>query len=517
MNSRVSRRLSMSRRALLGGLTATGAATLVGCQVDTGTPTDPGAAGDGNEIKIPDYGTDLPTEEITFRWTDSGDLKSVYEKAVLSAFTAEHPNIKTDYQGSGWDTVNQVVPLGIRNGSAPDVFAVPNNVPAATAVTEGWVKPLEEVIPDFDTWRGYFPENAFVPGVHVFDDKIYSFPLSSDRRLGYMAFYDANNLAAAGYDDPVAQIKTWDDLHAALKKVVDSGKVGMMIGADSLAGVVDMLAQSAGWQAVGGMDLRQGKYVYDAPQLVQAFEFLQKLVTDKLVVPGFLSLKIADGRAQMPAGKSGMIFNGPWDIPAWKRNAPDWKHLMGPMPSPDGNTDWVQPFAQNGANNPWVYAKTRYPTVAGQILHYMGSPDGQKQLVILSEGNLVSLNEEYNQAADQPGLLDENAKTASDLAKKIMRAAPQPAIRNPAVAEVTLVRKEVQPRWQDLMAGIFTGEIKGSAEQLFAEYSEKQQESLQTAIDTARSEGADVSLEDWVFPNWEPTRDYTKADYEALG
>lgn len=506
----------LSRRTLIGGLSAVGAATLVGCQVDTGQgPTT--EAPSGTEITIPDFDSQLPTGDVTFRWCDSGDLKSVYEKAVLAAFTKKHANIKTDYQGSGWETVNQVVPLGIRNGSAPDIFAVPNNVPAATAVNEGWVQPLEQVIPDFEAWRANFAETDFVPGVHSFNDKIYSFPLSSDRRLSFMSFYDTANLAAAGIDDPVGQLKSWDDLHGALKKVVDAGKVGMIIGADSLAGVVEMLAQSAGWRAVTGMDLADGTYVYDAPQVMQAFEFLQKLVTDKLVVPGFLSLKIADGRSQMPAGKSGMIFNGPWDIPAWRRAAPDWKYAMGPVPSPDGNTDWVVPFAQTGANNPWVYAKTKYPEVAGQILSYMGSPDGQKLLVILSEGNLVSLKQENNDAADQPGLLDANAKAASDLAAKIMKAAPQAAIRNPAVAKVTLLRKEVQPRWQDLMAGIFTGQLKGSPEQLFAEFGEKQQASLETAIEAARKEGAEVSIDDWKFPNWDPTKDYTKADYDELG
>ena len=190
---------------------------------------------------------------------------------------------------------------------------------------------------------------------------------------------------------------------------------------------------------------------------------------------------------------------------------------MGPIPTPDGGADWVQPFAQIGSNNPWVYAKTKLPTVAGQILNYMGTPDGQKMLVILSEGNLVSLNEEYNKAADQPGLLDANAKVASELANKIMKVAPQAAIRNADVAKVTLVRKEVVPRWADLMAGIFTGELKGSVEAQFADYSAKQQASLEQAIEDARKDGAQVTLDDWVFPNWDPTKDYTKADYEALG
>jgi hypothetical protein len=26
-----------------------------------------------------------------------------------------------------------------------------------------------------------------------------------------------------------------------------------------------------------------------------------------------------------------------------------------------------------------------------------------------------------------------------------------------------------------------------------------------------------VSRDDWVFPNWDPTQDYTEEDYQALG
>ena len=74
-------------------------------------------------------------------WMDSGDLKAVFIGAVIDAFGEQFPEVTTKYDGSGWDQVNQVVPLGIRNGSAPDVFALPQNVPAETAINEGWVQP----------------------------------------------------------------------------------------------------------------------------------------------------------------------------------------------------------------------------------------------------------------------------------------------------------------------------------------------------------------------------------------
>ena len=62
----------LSRRSLIGGLTAVGAATLVGCQVDTGEGPGAGAPGAASEIQIPDYATELPTGDVTFRWLTAG-------------------------------------------------------------------------------------------------------------------------------------------------------------------------------------------------------------------------------------------------------------------------------------------------------------------------------------------------------------------------------------------------------------------------------------------------------------
>ncbi|HEY9292473.1 MAG TPA: ABC transporter substrate-binding protein [Microlunatus sp.] len=515
--------LRMNRRRLLGIAAVGGAAAITGCSIDTGSQDVGGAKTQQNlkKISIPDYPGELPKGEVTFRWTDSGDLKSVFEEGVLDAYSKKHANIKTHYQGSGWDTVNQEIPLGIRNKSAPDIFAVPDNVPAATAVNEGWVHPLEDIVPDFDNWKANFGENAFIPGVHVFDGKTYSWPMSSNHRLGYMSFYDVDNMKAAGYDDPVGQIKTWDDLYAALKKVKKNGNVGMMVGGDALAGVVSFLANSVGWHGlggltpVGGMDLATGKYVYSDPKMVQAFDFMQKLATDKLLVPGYLNLLQADARAQMTSGKAGVIFNGPWDLPAWKQTAPDWKYDMGIVPSPDGQ-GYVNPYQETGANNPWVYKETKYPTVAGHLMAYMGSTDGQRMQVILSEGNLRSLIPKANEQANQSGLLDEHAKRAAALADQILRTAPLVQIRNPDYANVLLSYKAVQPAWTDLMQGIFTGQLKNAAAQ-FKKMDSASEQALEDALTAAAKKGSSLTRDDFVFSNWDPTKNYTADDYKSLG
>jgi multiple sugar transport system substrate-binding protein len=510
----------LSRRAVLGLLGAGGVGLVTGCQIDTGGGST--AAGGGSNpkaIKFPDFDTELPTEDVTFRWVDSGDLKSVWEQSVLDAFTEKHPNIKTQYDGSGWDTVNQVVPLGIRNKSAHDVFALPEDVPPQVAINEGWVQPIEELIPDFDAWKANFPESALVPGVSIFNDQLYSWPISSARRLSRMAMYDTGVMKAAGFDDPANQISTWDELTEALKAVTELGKAGMMAGGDGLDGLLTYLANTAGWPAVtsrqllGGIDFTTGEYVYSDDAVLQAYEWFAKLVKDKLVVPGYLTLLEKDARAQMTAGNAGMIFNGPWDIPAWKKTAPDWKYTIAPMPTPAGETYNV-PFHE-GSNSSWVYAETKLPTVVGQILSYMGSREGQKMMVILSEGNLQSLQPEANEAADQPGLLDRNAKFANSLAKDMMRIAPRPELRNPDVAKVTLEFKPVVPTLKDILQGLLTGKLKDANTEL-TKYDAALSSALDKAIAAAKAKGSTATREDFAFGNWDPTKDYTAADYQAL-
>ena len=40
--------------------------------------------------------------------------------------------------------------------------------------------------------------------------------------------------------------------------------------------------------------------------------------------------------------------------------------------------------------------------------------------------------------------------------------------------------------------------------------------SLDAALAEAKSKGSDVSRDDLVFANWDPSRDYVQADYDAL-
>lgn len=503
-------RTTLRRRSVLGA-TALVAAGLSACSVETGS--DSGADEKTSSDFTFDFDADA-TESTQLSWMDSGDLKALFIEPVITEFGQQYPEVATTYDGSGWEQVNQVVPLGIRNGTAPDVFALPQNVPPETAIGESWVQPLEEVVPGFEQWRSGFPETALINGIHIFDGKVYSFPLNSTRRLNITQYISHEAAAAAGVDVPVESVASWDDLRSLAAEITASGTPGILSTADHLYYVVANLANTAGWLGNSeGMNMQTGTFEYSAPEYLQALDFIRSLIDDGSFVPGYLTLKDADARAQFPTGLAGISLNGPWDIVQWDEDYPDFEYSILPLPSPDGS-EYTIPYRETGSNMTWLYADSPNTDAAAAVLKFMGTPEGQRAMVELSGGFLVSTIEEANTSAD-PSLLHPKAKEVTDMATDLMRACPQFEIRNPDAGAVTLRLEAANPGISATIEGILTGQLP-DAEAALSDLDARLTEAMEKAFDEARTDGAEVDISELQFPNWDPTRDYTADDYAAL-
>lgn len=500
----------LARRGLLAGALAL--PTLTGCDVVL-TPPDAGLGDvDTSAFTFNFDAAASPSTRIS--WMDSGDLKALFIRAVIEEFGRRHDDLQVQYDGAGWDQVNQVVPLGIRNGSAPDVFALPQNVPAQSAVAEGWVQPLEKVIPGFDSWRAAFPSTALIEGVHIFDGKVYTWPLNSSRRLDITQYVAHAPAEAAGISVDEGTVGTWDDLRTVAQEITAAGTPGILTTADHLHMVISALASTAGWLGnTEGMNMRTGRYEYSAPEFREALEFVRTLISDGSVIPGYLSLKDADARAQFPTGNAGISLNGPWDIVQWTRDDPDFAYSVLPLPSPDGSS-YTVPFLETGANSTWVYAESENIDAAGALIAFMGSVQGQTAMVELSQGFLTSTMPEANEAAD-PAKLDASAKLVADLAQRLMRACPQFEIRNPDASKVRLQLKSTDPDLPSTIQGILTGQIR-DADGALADLDARLDTAMDDAIAAAREAGAKVSRDDLVFPDWDPRKDFTADDYRRM-
>lgn len=527
MEKKASRRLSITRREMLTAMG--GAATtvgLAGCGVVVSqSPQHSQRSKVQANIKIPESGVKIPSTPLTFGWMDSDDLKAPYEQAVFDAYHKAHPNVSVNYNGTGWDEINQAIPLAVRNGNPPDIFAIPNNVPVQVAINGGWVAPIDDVIPNFKDWKASFPPTAFIPGVHIFNGRTYSWPASSNRRYSFMLFYDVEYLQQAGYD-PAKHRFTWDSFRTACRKITKrgNGQYYALMSNDQQPGNLAMeLAQLAGVHGSpfgadtgsAAFNWKTGTYNYTRPEVQAAFELLLAIKSDGSFFPGYLSLDEASARARMPQRVAAMIFDGPWNIPKWPAANPSYKFNIGLPPTPNSGKWNPSAYQETSANQTFVAATSKAKEVAADLFAYMGSLDGQTHMVILSEGNLQSEIPAANERAKTSQLLNAHAKTAVQIADNLMRMAPLVQVRNPQTDQVILAQKPVKPSLRDVGQGIMSGQIK-DVKGALQDLQNRSEQSLDDAIKTAQAKGVQVSRDDWKFTNWDPTKDYTNQDYQAL-
>ncbi len=89
-------------------------------------------------------------------------------------------------------------------------------------------------------------------------------------------------------------------------------------------------------------------------------------------------------------------------------------------------------------------------------------------------------------------------------------------MRNPGVAQVALELKPITPDLGETIQRLFTGQLS-DPKAAMQDLKDRMVAELERAIRAAQDKGAQVSRDDWVFPNWNPTEDYTDEDYAALG
>jgi len=474
---------------------------------------------------IPDSGADLPTEDVTFRWIDSGDLKAMFYTKFFPAYEEAHPNITVEYDALPWTEVNRIVPLGVQNGDAHDVFAKPQEIPAGQMVAEGWVAPLDDIIPNFEEWKNRFPYGTFIEGVHIFDGKLYVYPLTSSKRYWSMTFYNADVLEKAGYDLANERL-TWDDYRAAAKKVTEQGQgqyYGVIMAGKNggnMSTIVRNLGRMAGAPAGGSLgfediDWRTGEFQYASDQYLAAIDLLLALKADGSIFPGSLSLSTAEARGRFPQGIAGMILQGPWNIPQWQTDSPDFRFGLASQPVPNDGSSVPLTYEENGSNASWVYADSPYKQIAGDMFSYMGSVEGQVALMAATGGNLRALVPEAVEIATNTVELDPVADTALKLYDEQMRMGPIVTVRNADAAQVALERRPVTPDLGDLMSGIMSEQID-DPKAAMQDLEDRSNAELERALKAAQDKGAQVSRDDFVFANWDPTENYTQEQYEEL-
>ncbi|MGN6757036.1 MAG: ABC transporter substrate-binding protein, partial [Thermomicrobiales bacterium] len=306
-----------------------------------------------------------------------------------------------------------------------------------------------------------------------------------------------------------------DEYRAAAKQLTQQGK-------GNYYGVIFEGAQTANWgtdtrnlaamagAAGGDINWKTGEYNFATDQYLAAVELLLGLKADNSVFPGSLSINAVQARSRFTTGVAGMMLQGPWNIQQWKTTTPDFDFDVTSQPVPNSGTPLPLTHEPTGGYL-WVYAKTKYPELAGDLLYYIGTEQGQSAYVAYSGGGEPAV---YPKANESPAL-DPRVRHVNQLFDQQMRLGPSPNVRNPDVEKVNLELKPVTPDFGTTVQGIYTGQLK-DAKTALQDLQDRMTKERDRAIKAAQAKGAKVSVDDWKFPNWDPTKDYTQADYDAL-
>lgn len=456
--------------------------------------------------------TSLPKGEVKLHWVDSGDSKADFFRAFFPVYSKMHKNVSVTYEGLSWNTIGQQVGLGLRNGTAPDVFSLPLNITAGQALANKWLHPVDDIVPNWAEVKKRFPAGIFANGVTDFGGKTYGVPFSGPRRIGSLLLVNKDYADKADVDLTSKPV-TWQEFRDAAKKMTKNGSgkyYGIIFGltqSGGLSGPVTAFCEMSGVHGgTANPDWRTGEYNFTNPIVADCVELLLALKSDGSVFPGSASLDQPGARQRFPQGVAGMIIQGAWNIGQWRKDSPDLKLDLNLPPLRSTDKIWPTVYGPGGSDTWWVSAKTKQNAVIGDIFNYLATDNGQQRWA------------DFNGAGDPPALPTAIAKAKLDsLNAKALRfgtqntaIGPQPAVRNPDVEKVFEAQKTPSPSFDDTLVGLFTGQLKGDVTKILKDVQDRYDKSLEDAIKLARSRGAKVSRDDWVFKDWDPSKPYTR-------
>ncbi|WP_433514836.1 ABC transporter substrate-binding protein [Nonomuraea sp. CA-143628] len=450
------------------------------------------------------------------RWWDHFQpLKPLYER-IFAEYGKTNPGVRVEHQVFNPNEMGQALQLAFKSDQIADVHSIAGlGSSEAALVAGGWFAPLAGQ----DALRAKLPADSLLEGLHVFDGKLYTFPVFSFRQYATLTWFNRELVEKAGGDPDNGPV-TWDAFRSLAARITKDGGgraygwiQGLQFTERLQTHVVELamsagapLAMAQGANGMGLVDPRTGEYVYAGDPFVQALEFLLSLVRDKVVFPASTSLDARTARARWATGVAGMFFDGSWNIGVVNGQFKGFvdKVGVGPVPSPDGKPVLYGPPASGQL---FVSSKSKQVETASDLLARFTGPEFAKGLATFMDQ--VPLDLEAVATAD----VHPTYKRAVELFGKTVRLAPSPIARNPAVAQVMGEMKEPRPTLGEIAQGVLSGQITDIRKAL-REYTGKLAAERERATRVVSGKGVKVSLDDWKFANWRPGEDYPARMYQ---
>lgn len=466
------------RQALgLGGLAAAATAgALAGC--------------DNSQAAGPDAGD-------TIEWWDQYLPKEELNRRMFAKFH-EQGGPKVEYTVYNPNKQGKALQMAKQSEQMPDVFTLAGLESSGAALHDaGWFAALSTE----DRIRAAFPEGTLIDGVHVFDGKLYSFPLTTSRNYVTLPWGSKPLLDQAGIevtDGP----QSLDDFRAKVRQAQDRtdtpGIILPLAFAPRMGNFVHQLAQGAGFPGMGGVELATGEFKFHDDTYVDAIDWLMSFQKDKLMLSASTGLDARQGRARWAAGAAVWFLDGSFCAGVCQSDFPTMMENLAvtQMPTPDGQPPVITNGPRGGSL--WVSATSPLIEECGTLLEMFTTKEymvGQAEAMDAGPFDLSAVPESQAHPT---------FKTCCTWFETCAFIGPSAVARTTEINKVTAKHKKVKPDLGTIVQGAFSGDVPDIRAAL-RKLSDDEERAREEAIADA---GVDLDGSAWAFPDWKRGEDY---------
>lgn len=377
-------------------------------------------------------------------------------------------------------------------------------LPPRALINEGWFTPMTN---GADV-RKTIPEGMLYEGIHIFDGDVYSFPLFNGKINQALTWFNSDLLTQADLD-PEAVDTSYDgfrDACAKLKKAgAGNGGLGLPLkDPPGLGAKIHTLVQAAGFEGLGGMDIRTGEFTYDADEYVAVIEFFMSLQQDGLLFPASTGLDPKTARGRWAAGDFAFLIDGQFTIGSVATEYEQLLDIVGLADSvtPDTGATIVTHQPPKGAVY-WISKESKYAEEASEFALSLASREFQTQW-----GEHMGTMPIYEDLVPDLEVHEVFTLAMEKLVEQVF-IAPSPVVRNLDIDAVNAETKPPKMDVGDIAAGAITGQLddwQSALKDLSADREKERERAIKAA-------GVDLTPDDWAFPDWDPTTDFTADMY----
>lgn len=452
-------------------------------------------------------GTSRRSAPVTVNHWDWWVSQSPWVENEIKLFQKAYPDIKIKRTVNATATYDQLFTLAERSGNVPDTFMISTTTLTLNdQVAKGWLLPLNKWANG--SWLHEFPAYSFAEGNNVNGGKVYTAPFSGNAP-SFQLFVNTKVFKEAGLTDKHGNVKlpkTWDDVTHAAETIVKKSNgttYGLGFGNSSFAILpwwTDVFVRAAGAPGgSGGQDLRTGKFTFGSNRNYRDFfQLILEWKNKGYFYPDSISISDEISRAYFSRGKFGMTVGGVWNQPEWTQDVfTDYvpTTLIGPEATRKGYF-----YSAPGGSLLAISSKSQITDAAWEWFKWWQSPAAGKRwtqtyhedMSVFSQNNKARAIH-FKPFADYVALAD------------LEIPGPHAAAKNPQEAFVTV--QAVTPNFGTTTTGIYTGQIK-DIQSAFSELDGRMSAALNTGLQQAQQQGYKVSINDYVFPDWDPTKPY---------